>query len=143
MRVLNTFAVLFLLSLTGCATVSAPALIGNTWSGPDGTRLAAQLRHPSGQLPTGWLYKNQQADVSGSFAYHKQSGTYSYSDSGYFSVDPQWKNDRNYFGVLKPDNIFCVANPEQQSSEHQDGGDGMTTITYWTIYDYCAQLHGP
>ncbi|GAB3368407.1 hypothetical protein GCM10027431_13930 [Lysobacter rhizosphaerae] len=114
--------------------------MGTPWSGQDGTRLSAQLRHPSTQLPTGWLCKTQQSDASGSFAYRKQSGTYNYSDSGYFSLDPQWQKDRTYVGLLKPDNIFCVANPEQQSSEAEGADAGMTTITYWTVYDYCVQL---
>jgi hypothetical protein len=139
----QTLALLLLLILAGCASIKAPDMAGSSWSGQDGSRLNAQLRYTSGQLPAGWLHKTQQADASGAFAYRKRSGVYDYSERGYFSVDPQWRKDRTYFGLLKPGGIFCVANPEQQSSETEDASTDMTTITFWTVYDYCAQLHGP
>lgn len=142
MKVLKSLSVFLLLSLVGCASVRAPDLEGSSWSGQDGSRLIAQLRYPSSQLPDGWLHKTQQSGASGSFAYRKQSGTYDYSERGYFVVDPQWRKDRSYVGLLKPGGVFCVANPEQQSSETNDASSDLTTITFWTVYDYCAQLHG-
>jgi hypothetical protein len=140
-KLLRSSLVLLLVGPIGCASVRAPAQEGSLWSGRDGVRLAVEVRHPADQLPTGWLYKSTQSDASGSFAYRKQSGTYDYSDRGYFSVDPQWRKDRAYVGLLEPSNIFCVANPEQQGGETEDTGTGMTTVAYWTVYDYCAQLH--
>lgn len=90
----------------------------------------------------GWLHKAGQGDAFGSFAYRKRSGTYDYSERGYFVVDPKWQKDRQYVGVLNPGGVFCVANPQQQASEETGSGGDVSTITYWTVYDYCVQLHG-
>jgi hypothetical protein len=135
--------IVLLLGLTGCASVRAPGLAGGSWSGHDGSRLTAQLRYTSDQLPEGWLHKTYEGDASGSFAYRKQSGSYDYSERGYFVVDPEWRKDRSYVGLLKPGGVFCVANPEQQSSEEEDTDAETRTITFWTVYDYCAQLRSP
>jgi hypothetical protein len=78
----------------------------------------------------------------GSYAYRKRSGTYDHSERGYFTVDPIWRKDRSYVGHLKSGGVFCVANPEQQSSETEGIDTGMTTISYMTVYDYCVQLYG-
>jgi hypothetical protein len=113
---------------------------GTAWSGQDGPRLNAQLRYASNQLPEGWLLKVQQSEASGSFAYRKRSGTYDYSERGHFTVDPKWRSGRPYIGLLKAGDIFCVANPEQQSGETEDTATDMMVITYMTVYDYCVQL---
>jgi hypothetical protein len=134
-------SILLLLAMIGCASVRAPHMGNSSWSGEDGARLRAQLRYTSSQLPEGWLHKTVKSDASGSFAYRKRSGTYDYSERGYFVVDPKWREDRLYVGVLKPGGIFCVANPERQSGESEDASSELTTITFWTIYDYCAHLH--
>jgi hypothetical protein len=133
--------VLLLLSLVGCASVKAPDMGGDLWSGKDGARLKAQLRYTSDQLPEGWVHKTGQTEASGSFAYRKRSGSYDYAERGYFVVDTKWRKDRLYVGLLKPGSIFCVSNPERQSSETEDASADLTTITFWTVYDYCAQLH--
>jgi len=127
--------IFLLLALTSCASIRAPDVAGSVWSGQDGSRLTAELRYDSNQLPEGWLYKVQQSGASGSFAYRKRSGTYDYSERGYFAVDPKWRSEPTYIGLLKTGSIFCVVNPEMQ-------GDvtGNTVITY-RAYDYCAQLH--
>ncbi len=143
MKLLNPLLTLSLLGLTGCATVKAPETRGGSWSGHDGARLTADLRYDAEQLPEGWLHRTQKGDASGSFAYRKRSGSYDYSERGYFVIDPQWRKDRSYVGLLKPGGIFCVANPEQQSSEEEDVGTDTRTITFWTVYDYCAQLRRP
>lgn len=137
---LLSLSMFLLLSLVGCASVKAPDIGGTFWSGQDGSRLKAQLRYTSDQFPNGWLYKTQKSDATGSYAYRKRSGTYDYSERGHFAVDPHWLKERSYIGLLKPDGTFCVANPEQQSSESDDAGSDMTTITFWTIYDYCVPL---
>ena len=142
MKLTRSLGVLFVASAAGCATVRAPALEGSSWHGQDSPRLEADLRYNLSALPDGWLHRTEESEGTGSFAYRKRSGTYVYSERGYFFVDPTWRKDRSYVGLLKPGGIFCVANPEQQSSEAEDLGTGMTTISYMTVYDYCVQLHG-
>jgi hypothetical protein len=124
-----------LLVLTGCASVRAPALEGAAWSGQHGSHLDAHLRYASGQLPEGWLFKVQQSGAAGSFAYRKRYGTYDYSERGYFAIDPKWRSDATYIGLLKAGGIFCVVNPEMQ------GDVTGNTVTTYRVYDYCVQLH--
>jgi hypothetical protein len=107
---------------------------GTTWSGQHGSRLNAQLRYASSQLPEGWLLKVQQGNASGSFAYRKQSGTYDYSERGYFAVDSKWRSEPTYIGLLKAGDIFCVVNPEMQGDVTGD------TVAMYRVYDYCVQL---
>ena len=126
---------LLLLALGGCASVRAPALDGVAWSGQDGSRLVGSLRTASDELPEGWLFKAQQSDASGSFAYRKRSGTYDYSERGYFGVDPKWRGGPTYVGLLKAGGVFCVVNPEMQ------GDVTGNTVTTYQVYDYCVQLH--
>jgi hypothetical protein len=140
-EVQKRLSVLLLLGLVGCASVKAPSFGDRTWAGHEKQRLDAQLRLASSQLPEGWLYKTEQSNAAGSFAYRKRSGSYDYSEAGHFVVDPQWQEERSYIGLLKPGGVFCVANPERQSSEEDDADGDTITITYWTVYDYCVQLH--
>ena len=140
MKLPQPLSICLLLSLAGCAGVQAPAAIGSSWSGEDGSRLVAQLRYDSSQLPVGWLHKTRKSSATGSFAYRKRSGSYDYSERGHFVVDSRWRDDRSYVGVLKDGGVFCVANPEQQGGETEEVGSVTTAITYWTVYDYCAQL---
>jgi hypothetical protein len=107
---------------------------GTSWSGQDGSRLNAQLRYASSQLPEGWLFEVQKRDASGSFAYRKRSGAYDYSERGYFAVDSRWRGESTYLGQLKAGGIFCVVNPEMQSEVTGD------TVAMYRVYDYCVQL---
>jgi len=125
-KVLTQPTFLVILALTGCASVRAPALDGVAWSGRDGPRLVAQLRSTSDQLPEGWLFKAPQGDAS---------GTYDYSERGYFATDPKWRSETTYVGLLKADAVFCVVNPEMQANVTDN------TITTYQVYDYCVQLH--
>jgi hypothetical protein len=126
--------IFLLLSLTGCVSIRAPDMDGSSWSGQDSLRLNAQLRYASSQLPEGWLLKVQQIDAFGSFAYRKRSGTYDYSEHGYFAVDSRWRSEPTYIGLLKAGGIFCVVNPEMQSEIIGD------TVAMYRVYDYCVQL---
>ncbi len=134
MKLLTQPTIFLLLGLTGCASIRAPGMDGTVWSGQDGSRLNAQLRYASSQLPEGWLFKVQQSGASGSFAYRKRSGTYDYSEHGYFATDPKWRSEPTYIGVLKAGGVFCVVNPEMQ------GDVTGNTVTTYRIYDYCVQL---
>jgi hypothetical protein len=127
--------IFLILALAGCASTRAPDIAGSIWSGQEGSRLTAQLQYRGNRLPEGWLYKVPQNDASGSFVYRKRSGTYNYSDRGYFAIDLVWRSESTYVGVLKPGAVFCVVNPEMQG----DAAD--KTITTYRVYDYCAQLH--
>ena len=129
--------VFLLLGLTGCASTGAPALQGTTWAGQDGSRLTAQLRHASSQLPQGWLIKVQSANATGSFAYRKRSGTYDYSQRGYFATESRWRGEQTYIGHLEAGGIFCVLNPEMKADVSGN------TVTTYKAYDYCVQLQTP
>ena len=135
MKILRQPTIFLLVALTGCASIRAPAIEGTAWSGKDGSRLDAQLRYASSQLPEGWLFKVQQNDASGSFAYRKRSGTYDYSERGYFAVDPKWRSEPTYIGLLAAGGVFCIVNPEMQA----DGAEN--TVNIYRVYDYCVQLH--
>ena len=108
-----------------CASVRAPQWSGGAWSGQDGTKLEAQVRYSSAQLPEGWLHNSLRRDASGSFAYRKRSGTYDYSERGYFFVDPLWRQDREFVGLLNAGGVLCVANPERLSMESEDAESNL------------------
>jgi len=122
------------LGCTACASVRAPDFSGAAWSGTDGERLSVALRVVPEPLPVGWLFKVPRAAAAGSFSYHKRSGTYDFSESGYFSVDPHWRSEAAYVGVIKPGAVLCVVNPEMQAEVSGD------TVTSYRVYDYCVQL---
>jgi hypothetical protein len=143
MKLQSYVGMLCCLSLVGCVGVRAPDIGATQWSGREENRLVANIQSSSLELTVGWLSRAERKDASGSFAYRKQSGSYHYSERGYFVVDPEWRPGRNYVGFLKEGPVFCVANPEQQGSEVGNRVSGMTTVSYYTIYDYCAPLYRP
>ncbi len=134
MNAQEKFALVLLLGLSSCASVRAPPITGSTWSGQELPRISAQIRIASDSLAEGWLIEVSRADAEGSYFYHKRSGAYEYSGRGYFRLDAPWISGQEYIGVLQPQGIFCVLNPELQ-------GDVLgNTVTTFHIYDYCTQL---
>jgi hypothetical protein len=128
--------ILFVLfGLAGCASTRAPEMPGSVWSGQDAQRLKAELRFTSNSLPEGWIFEAPRSTALGSFAYRKRSGTYDYSEHGYFAVDAHWRAEQVYVGLLEPEGIFCVVNPEMQADVTGD------TVTTYRVYDFCVQLH--
>jgi len=134
MRSCFLMTMVFALALVGCSTVRAPRADGAVWNGRDPARLTAQIRAHVEPLPTGWVLKVPKDSALGAFAYRKHAGSYVFSESGYFTVDAQWRNDRAYSGVLEPGGRFCVLNPKLQADV-----DGQTVRTHH-VYDYCVEL---
>ena len=143
MKLLSYVGMFCSLSLVGCVGVRAPDIGAMEWSGREEDRIVANIQFSSPELPVGWLSRTERDGASGSFAYRKQSDSYHYSERGYFVVDPEWRPGRNYVGFLKEGRALCVANPEQQSSEVENRVAGMTTVSYYTIFDYCVALYRP